>query len=277
MGDIVVRRGVSSDVPSLKALWSSVFGDSDADIDAFFETFFDVSVCVIAEAGETLAAMGFLLPVGFLRVPGKGDVPCGMIYAVATEPAMRGRGCGEAVTRGLLDAAAERGIPAVALCPAEDSLFGFYEQRTELETAFYCKEERISISPRDGAALCRVTAAEYIAIREEILKDTPHITFDERCFSYQERLCAGGGLFTSNCDDDKRCCAAIEAVYSTDTDAFYVRIIELLGVGERLLQGVAREFHTEECLVRRPGNDLRFGMLNAGFSIQSAWFGLAFD
>ena len=271
MSEISVRRGVSADVPVLKALWSCVFGDPDADIDAFFETFFDDGICVVAESGKMPAAMGFLLPVGFLRVPDEDDVPCGMIYAVATEPSMRKLGCGAAVTRRLLDAASTQGMGAVVLHPAEDSLFEYYNAKVGMETTFFCTEERIQITPRDSVAIRRVSAAEYVAIRKELLRETPHITFNERCFNYQERLCGEGGLFATECEDGGKCCAAVE-VSGGD-----VRIIELLGDGEKLLQAVAKEFPAEEYLVRRPGENVRFGMINRGKSIESVWFGPAFD
>ena len=271
MSDISVRRGISSDAPALKALWCSVFGDSDAFVDTFMETFFDSSVCVLVEVGESLAAMGFLLPVGFLRSPYRDDIPCGMIYAVATKPSMRGKGYGEAVTRGLLDAASEEGSDAVVLCPAEESLFDYYSQRVGLESVFCCTEERISIAPLSAVPLRRVTAAEYIVIREKILKDTPHITFDERCFEYQERIGDDGGLFTADCGEGETCCAAVEVCNGA------VRIVELLGDGEKLLHAIVQKFTAENYFVRRPGQDKRFGMVNAGISVQNAWFGLAFD
>ena len=283
MGDIGIRRGGIADAPALKSLWSRVFGDTDADIDEFFETFFDVSVCVVAEVQDTLAAMGFLLPAGIFRSPDKNEVSCGMIYAVATEPSQRGKSCGSAVTRGLMDDASEHGIDAVVLHPAEDSLFEFYSDRVGLETVFYCTQERLDISPRDDILLHRVSAAEYIAVREKILKDTPHITFDERCFAYQQRLCGDGGLFVVEFEDGKKCCAVVEAVTSNTVEASYdtVRIIELLGDGETLLSttasAIANEFPAKEYLVRRIGSEVRFGMLNAKLSDQNTWFGLAFD
>ena len=262
---------MSGDIPALKALWCNVFGDADAFVDAFMEMFFDNSVCVLAEVGESLAAMGFLLPVGFLRTPDRDDISCGMIYAVATEPSMRGKGCGEAVTRGLLDAASEEGTGAVVLCPAEETLFDYYSQRVGLESAFCCTEERISILPGDATRLQRVTVAEYIKVRESILKNTPHITFDERCFEYQGQLGGDGGLFTADCGEGEPCCAAVEVCNGV------VRIVELLGDGEKLLHAIAQKFTAENYFVRRPGTDKRFGMINAGIPLQNAWFGLAFD
>ena len=268
MSDFTVRRGAVADVPALKLLWHNVFGDSDADIDLFFDTFFDVSVCVVAEADGTLSAMGFLLPVGALRIPGEADIPCGMIYAVATEPSHRRLGCGAAVTRGLLDAAKTCGIDCVVLHPAEESLFEYYSKKVELETSFFCTEERISVVPRRDLPLRSLTAAEYMQIREEILKNTPFITFDERCFEYQRRLCGGGGLYTL---DGAKCCAAVEV---SDVG---VRVAELLGDEDLLLGAIAHEFSTAEYVVRRQGNNTPFGMINDGFAPQTGWFGLAFD
>ena len=268
MSDFIIRHGEAADIPDLKALWSRVFGDSDAEIDDFFNTFFDSSICLAAESDSALAAMGFLLPVGYLRVPGNIDTPCGMIYAIATEPAKRKLGCGSAVTRELIDAAKASGIDAVVLHPAEESLFSYYKNRTELKTAFFCSEERISVEPRNGSTLIELSAAEYMDVRAEILKGMPFITFDERCFEYQKRLCGSGGLFML---DGASCCAAVEV---TDNN---VRIIELLGDGEPLLGAIAGAYPAGEYHVRRQGTGTRFGMIKKGFSMQNGWFGLAFD
>ncbi len=144
-------------------------------------------------------------------------------------------------------------------------MFGFYERKAGMETAFYCDEERISVEPRAGA-LRRVSPAEYIGIREALLKDTPHVAFDERTIAYQERLCGDGGLFAG-----EGCCAIAEAHGGN------VRVVELLGEGGALLRAIAGELPAREYLVRRPGRGTRFGMLSAAVPLRDAWLGPAFD
>lgn len=267
--DICIRTSKAADIPALKILWHSVFGDMFPEIDMFFDTFFEEKHCIVAESQSTLAAMGFLLPAGFLHSHGKEDIKCAMIYAVATMPSMRNLGCGVKITQGLLEAANSLGYSAVVLHPAEESLFDFYRIKSGMETAFFCNEEKISLQPCSDSSLRRVSAAEYIEIRESILNNLPHITFNERCFEYQEFLCGDGGLFTT--EGDKLSCAIVEVVSGT------IRVIELLGAGEKLIQAIATKYPAEEYIVRRLGTNLQFGMINSENTVQNAWFGPAFD
>ncbi|MDR0916837.1 MAG: GNAT family N-acetyltransferase, partial [Oscillospiraceae bacterium] len=179
---------VNRDVTALKLLWRSVFHDDDATIDAFFDEWYAPELC--AAVGESeLAAMGFLMPIGDLVQPNKPDLPCAMIYAVATALEFRGRGYGSEVTRGLLKLADECGFGAAILHPADGGLFAFYE-RCGLHTSFF--EFDVTL-PRD-APLVKVTPSEYRERREVLLADIPHIAFSVRALEYAERSFGAGGL-----------------------------------------------------------------------------------
>ncbi|MDR2421469.1 MAG: GNAT family N-acetyltransferase [Oscillospiraceae bacterium] len=252
--NILIREARLRDAPGLRRLWQRVFNDPDEVVGAFFEVYIDVRLCVLAQIGARLAAMGFLLPVGeFVHAGGRAE-PCAMIYAVASDPEFRGLGCASLVTRGLLSAAKKHGFGVVALCPVSEALFDFYAKNGLCE-AFYCREYTVSATELKNArtpmpAIKRATPEEYLARREAILRGTPHIAFDRRALAFQERLSLGGGLFLI----EDGCAAA-------DLSRGRVCVAELLGAGEGALRAIADAFPAEEYTVREPGGT-RFGMAN---------------
>lgn len=271
-----LRRGVKADIPAQKALWGSVFGDSCAEIDAFFDAFGDVLTSVVAEIDERLAAMGFLLPVGVFRESGKTDIPCAMIYAVATDPSMRRLGLGGEITRALLESSETLGYGETVLHPATPELFEFYSKNSGMTAAYFCSETLCSAgqlrrNSYGGDKLRRADAREYLEVREEILEKTPHITFDERSFAYQQSVCGSGGLMICEDGDSKHACAIVEAVDGA------VRVIELLGRGEPLLSGLTNDLPADEYFVRQAGKSVAFGMSSRKISPKNAWFGPAFE
>ncbi|MDR0838078.1 MAG: GNAT family N-acetyltransferase [Oscillospiraceae bacterium] len=244
--DISTRAADATDLPALKALWGSVFDDAPEDIDAYFDAYFAPELCAVANIDAELAAMGFLMPVGALRVPGERELPCAMIYAVATRPDFRGRGAGLAVTRALLETAKGQGFDVVALRPATEELFEFYE-KAGLRTSFCGFDFAPERAEAALKASRKVTAGEYMARREALLRDIPHVAFDERALSYAETLFGEGGGFFVDGDD----CLAVDAS----------------GGG-----AVFKEYLAADGVMPRGG---RFGMSNA--EMTDGYMGFAFD
>ena len=71
----------SGDVPRLKALWQSAFGDDPAVIDRFFQSLFRPDSTVVCWDGDDAVAMAHWLPMTVCR-DGKGW-PIAYVYAVA--------------------------------------------------------------------------------------------------------------------------------------------------------------------------------------------------
>lgn len=152
-----------SQIPLCRALWKTVFGDSDAFLDRFFSTAFsaDRARC-ITENGDVVAALyWFDCTYGGERVA--------YIYAVATSPAHRGRGL---CTRLMTDTHAHlkrSGYRGVLLSPADDGLFRFY-RRFGYETTCYIRKFSVKAN---GAPLLlrRVDADEYARLRRALLPE----------------------------------------------------------------------------------------------------------
>lgn len=301
-----VRSPEEKDIPSLQLIWRTAFGDGD--IAAFFSHYYEPNLCAAVYSGSVPVAAGYLLPAGRL-ITGQTVEPCAMIYAVATLPGYRSRGFAAAITNELLAIGREAGFTAVALCPSEDSLFGYYSSRTDLRDWFYISERKIFGAPafRVNPALNRVEAAEYLCLRESLLTNTAHIEPDLRALNYQTLLSSefGGGFFHID-EPGAASCAAIEIDKSGT-----VWIRELLspdGYYDNAVRAVTAAFAAPEYVVRTPariiqpgaddtenysGVTRRFGMLSAGelpvkrtdgvsmagfgAMSQMPWLGFAFD
>ena len=198
----------------LKDIWKTVFHDPDAYIDHFFEALLPASQVLGKSDGGALAASVYVLPVGDLVSP-LMRVPCTMTYALGTLPEFRGRGYGRALTNEAIEYSFSVGFSASVICPAEPSLFHFYEETANYRPLFSVLWEDFSAEePEISAAGFSAEPASpetYAAIREELLANCMHIDFRPAFLRYQQSLCraSGGDLFLLRFGD--RCgCAAVE-------------------------------------------------------------------
>jgi len=266
---IATRQPKADEIPELRRIWKTVFGDSDRELDIYFKTYFDPQMTVAIDAGAGLAAAGYIFPVGELLCEG-AMLPCAMIFAIAALPEYRNRGFGKAVVNELISKGHAIGCKAVVLHPSEDSLFEFYSTRTPLRDWFYSDEliySKDTFSNEKETKLTAITTKEYILLRKGLLSGIPHIDFDLRAISYQESLCLqfGGGLYRAETS-----CGAACAIVEKQSDGS-VSVKELLTPqvnNNEVLSAIASEFPAPEYLVRSPvtlsspsPGKRRFGML----------------
>lgn len=162
-------RAARADLPQLTRLWQTCFHDSEAEVQAFWKCFGDKIGIFCARDGKKVTAMLCALPVQLIDDAGDSH-EAAYLYAVATDPAYRGRGlCGEIL------ACAERalraqGVEYAILVPAEPGLFALYE-RYGYKTAFFRGRGEIS-----GAACAgkveEIDADTYFSLRELLLVDS---------------------------------------------------------------------------------------------------------
>ena len=290
--EITTRNPNKNEITALQQIWETVFGSDDAPL--FFSHCFSAELCVVASHASAPIAAGYLLPAG-CYMPGSGNksIPASMIYGVATLPEYRGRGLGTTVVRSLISLSYELGYPAVALCPAEDSLFEYYSARTSLRDWFYIREERF-VKPsigKGGAKLINITPDEYAEVRSGFLPDIAHMVTSLRSIEYQSMLCAqyGGGL----CRIDTP--AGVACAIAEMQPGRLLCIKELFApVGHETdtLSSIADAFHADHYSVRTPAPSppagasiRRFGMLTPLPGLHDApdaigflpWLGPAFD
>ncbi len=304
----VTRLAEARDAGQLKALWKTVFGDEDADIELYFDTYFSPELTAVVGDGMNPVSAAYILPVGALALPDGRRLACAMLYAIATHPDFRGRGYGEAVTRAACAQAVKLGFPAVVLKPADQGLFAFYESRTRFRAFFeadvseYAAADLPTHSPR--LVLSPVSPAEYRRIRQRLLKNCAHIDMDERALAYQLCLCqkTGGGLYALLNDNQSSVNAG--AALGNAGAALGCAVIEREGGGtvhikELLLSDGCRNgdavsaatglLPAEKYIVRAlPGTDKSknkpFGMLtppegcsDVPYVYSAKWYGPAFD
>ena len=85
-------RAARRDLPALTRLWQACFGDTEAEVRAFWQALFDCTPVYLRRAPDgSPAAMLCALPAELVGDDGDA-VPAAYLYAVCTAPALRGRG-----------------------------------------------------------------------------------------------------------------------------------------------------------------------------------------
>ena len=203
--DFSIRPALLSDREQLQFIWKSVFGDSDKEVETFFDTLFDPNLAIVANVDSGVIASGYIIPAGTYLCSGH-SFKCGMIYAVGTLPEFRGHGYASEVTRALIATGYNAGYEVIVLCPSDDSLFEFYSTRSELREWFFIHERiiearhLISEDAIGSIKLTSITQQEYNSLRNRLLADTPHIELDLKPITYQNALfdTYGGGFYQAD-------------------------------------------------------------------------------
>jgi len=297
MNDINMRNPCDNDIPGLRGIWKEVFGSTGEE--AFFAHFYDPAFCVMVEYEGSPAAAGYLVPFGSI-LNGQSETPCAMLYSIATLPGYRGKGFGSAVVRRLTEIAYEHKYSAVVLCPSEDSLFEYYKTHTGFFDWFYTGEQvyKNEFYNCGTSPLIKLSAYDYMILREEMLEGITHIKHDLRVWEYQEYLCneLGGGLYrigdscaVIECQSDSTvwikelltnkfspCNKHTTEIYrnesfiiNTDNTAVIITDKPSAGATDKPIQAdiiasIAAKFPADEYTVRYPaqtGSSRRYGML----------------
>jgi ribosomal protein S18 acetylase RimI-like enzyme len=129
-----------SDFPQALAVWQACFGDEESYVRFFWEHCFPLCRGLAWEEGGRLVSMLFLLPCALVRKSLR--LPAEYVYAVATLPEYRGRGCAAALTRHAAALAKAEGKSALCLRPADEGLYGYYAKLGFVKA--FAKQERAS-------------------------------------------------------------------------------------------------------------------------------------
>ena len=236
----------SAEYEGLRALWSEVFGDPPAYVDAFYENFGgDIAGYVVTDGtGSVCSALTCHLCGTYENMPAYVN------YAVCTREDMRGEGLASALIAFVRDRVTEAGgVSIVSL--AEPSLISYYAE-LGYEPHFFAAE-RAAMSPEfsleeyddfdefdleiEGADpfpfraeldLQQLPAEKYNIYREAFLTGQPHIEpSDEMLRLIESESMDGRGLYSVNRGD------AICAVSQADP----VRVV----VSELILNPILKE------------------------------------
>lgn len=148
-------------IPQLRSLWKAAFGDEDAYLDLFFCTAFSPDRCrCVVEEGRVLAALHWF------------DVSCGgapmaYLYAVATDPAARGRGLCRTLMENVRQLLKCRGYAGILLKAADEGLRQMYQRMGYTPCTTNCA--RTFDVGDEIVRLHKVGTAEYAWLRRSFL------------------------------------------------------------------------------------------------------------
>ena len=223
-------------IPALRSLWKTAFGDGDAFLDLFFSSAYTPRRCRCAVEDDRVAAALYWFDVSW------NDCRCAYIYAVATDPRYRGRG----ICRKLMaDTAAllkGNGYQGILLVPQEEGLFSMYAKMGYLPGSsldeFHCAASEHTVPIRE------ITAAEYAAHRRislppgGVIQEGENLTF----LAGIARFYRGDGFLAA-----------------VSREEAHLRILEYLGDPDQIAPLVAA-LGRREATVRTPGNSKAFSM-----------------
>lgn len=117
----VSARMVGDREREIRSLWQSVFGDSREVVDTFLERHYNADLSLTEQVDGRVVAMLHIVPMRDSE-----GLQAAYIYAVATAPQYRGRGCATRLIKRALQIAQERGCDYSFLIPANDSAKALY-------------------------------------------------------------------------------------------------------------------------------------------------------
>ena len=142
------------DRPALKEIWLASFPeDGPETADVFLDALLKPGWCLAGRLDGRAVTMAFLLPAEL--VAGKSALPLRYVFAAATLPPYRGKGCFGALLRRARELSAAQGVDALFLRPAEPGLAAYYE-RFGYRPYFSAVEETIRPAQAAGDPAGRV-------------------------------------------------------------------------------------------------------------------------
>lgn len=217
MADFILRETGAEDYAALSGLWQRCFGDPPALIARFFDLLPELGTGVTAEYEGVPVGAAYALTGLSLVSPDGAEKSCGYIYAVAVDEDCRGMGIGAALSVTAAENARKAGAEILCTLPAEDSLYGWYEKLIGVKCALRRGARRCKSAV--GAVCQPISAAEYAARREELLRGKAHIRFTEAYLEFQRALCTeyGGGFYAV--------CGGIAAAYLEEGSALVRELV----------------------------------------------------
>lgn len=284
MDNMTIRPWRPEDRPRLVELWQTGFGDSEDYIHAYHTLFLRPDRCLVAEAdGRAVSAM-YIMNGPLMFPPSGQSLSTAYTYALATDPAYRGRGIGTAVYKACVASALEW-AHAVCVLPAEPGLYPFYEKAAGCVPVSFIREAVIPRSQITGAVrenAASISAGEYYLRRKALLRGQPYAVMTPNLLSletlHMRRF--GGGMLDLDGD-----------IAAVELDGDTCRVLELLapeGDWADVLASVAARFPAERYAVRTPlfypgpgeARPFMLGALSPDIREplpDGLWWGFAFD
>ena len=150
-----------SQIPALRRLWKAAFGDSEEFLDLFFSRGFSPKRCRCLTIGGQTAAALYWFDAEY------DGQKYAYLYAVATDPKHRGRGCCRTLMEDVKELLAGQGYAGLLLVPQDEALAAMYRRMGYTD----CTTVTEFAAPAEPTplALRRLTPAEYAQVRRRLL------------------------------------------------------------------------------------------------------------
>ena len=227
----MIARAVREQIPEMRALWQNVFGENPDFLDQFFmRVFVPDNTLVWMENGRVVSSL-YILPYSIPN--GDETLRAAYLYALATEPAWRGRKIMSRLIEASFDLCTVRGYALSMLVPAKNSLFGFYrslgfEEYYERVSIEKTREELAALGA--GCAPAALAKASTVRIWWQYLRSPFYadgcvtLTAEQNAF-YIDILRSQGGEALSFLVDGTpyyallACTDGVLHIYESDADA----------------------------------------------------------
>ena len=175
------RKMNPNDIPQLKALWKQGFGDSDEDIQKFFNTVWPNAGGFCADEEGKLLAMVFALPV---TLAAAGETKKAVyLYALTTHERHRRQGICKKLLAYAEKELKKKYVSCMLLVPASDQLAAYYEGLGFTQTPSVQLMDMQEQKPAGEAQ--EISAQAYAGLRETILFEIPHVQYDKTLLDYE--------------------------------------------------------------------------------------------
>ena len=124
---MIIKHASEDMKPQLVRLWSLCFGDVEGQGNLFFNKRFKPEHSLVLCENDVAVSMLFMFPID-IKIEGK-SFNGNYIYAVATDPAHRGKGYSSQLLKEAHSIMSKNGVDLSLLVPASESLFNYYGER----------------------------------------------------------------------------------------------------------------------------------------------------
>lgn len=260
-----------TDLPGIRTLWQTAFGDPSDYIDEFFQICFTENrVLILREQGQlTSMATVFRASIG-------GELVW-YLYAVATDPIFRGAGFATALMEQAALLAEQETAAGIVLLPASASLQAFYGARGYRPWGMRTEQVFLKSAVQPVCRVHPVSAADYGALRAQRLQELAYLDFEPVFLQLQAETAVQSGGFLAALELEGVCGCAV--IYK---DAGKLLVPELL-IAPQLRAKVAAallaQFGAAQCRASWPGAGCAYGMLRPLRNVlpEQGYLGLALD
>lgn len=209
----VLRRAEPGEEAAVAGLWKKVYGDDEAFLEAFYRCCLPFDRLWVAEE-EGVPGTILSAPRVTVRLPDGRELRGGYLYALASEPSVRGQGLGRALMEYGASCLKEEGADCALLVPAEPSLFRYFDTMGYIPAFSHLRRERPAgeLLPVSGEGKVHsAEGEEYNGLRRRWLEGRLAVDCPVGMIEFQRRLAveSGGDLLRLDLPGGAGC-AAVE-------------------------------------------------------------------